>query len=147
RTVARRLAAIGGHRRIVRARAAAHAGGVGRPYRLHRAVPDRFAGATAAMATRSRAVRPPSPGRQGLHRGAAAVADRHRCGADRRGSHGFSTTGSAIVNTGVRATASTVLGLAVYCLLLFLPAGTLNYWQGWVFIATAMVATIVPTIY
>jgi protein-S-isoprenylcysteine O-methyltransferase Ste14 len=49
--------------------------------------------------------------------------------------------------TGVRATASSVYGLAVLGLILFLPAGTLNYWQAWVFIATLMVATIFPAIY
>jgi protein-S-isoprenylcysteine O-methyltransferase Ste14 len=51
------------------------------------------------------------------------------------------------MKTGVRATASSILGLAVLALLLFLPAGTINYWQAWSFIATATVATIVPTIY
>jgi protein-S-isoprenylcysteine O-methyltransferase Ste14 len=51
------------------------------------------------------------------------------------------------MNTAVRATASSVFGLAVLGVLLFLPAGTLNYWQAWVFIATSMVATILPSIY
>jgi protein-S-isoprenylcysteine O-methyltransferase Ste14 len=51
------------------------------------------------------------------------------------------------MNTAVRATASSVFGLAMLAVLLFLPAGTLNYWQAWAFIATAMVATIVPSIY
>jgi protein-S-isoprenylcysteine O-methyltransferase Ste14 len=51
------------------------------------------------------------------------------------------------MKTGVRATASSVYGLAVLGLILFLPAGTLNYWQAWVFIATLMVATIFPAIY
>jgi protein-S-isoprenylcysteine O-methyltransferase Ste14 len=51
------------------------------------------------------------------------------------------------VNTGVRATASSLFGLAVLGLLLFLPAGTLDYWQAWVFIATSLVATILPSIY
>jgi protein-S-isoprenylcysteine O-methyltransferase Ste14 len=51
------------------------------------------------------------------------------------------------MNTGVRATASSVFGLAVLGLLLFLPAGTLNYWQAWAFIATSIVATIVPSMY
>jgi protein-S-isoprenylcysteine O-methyltransferase Ste14 len=51
------------------------------------------------------------------------------------------------MKTGVRATASSVFGLAILGLLLFLPAGTLNYWQGWAFIATSLVATILPTIY
>jgi protein-S-isoprenylcysteine O-methyltransferase Ste14 len=51
------------------------------------------------------------------------------------------------MKTGVRATASSVYGLAVLGLILFLPADTLNYWQAWVFIATLMVATIFPAIY
>jgi protein-S-isoprenylcysteine O-methyltransferase Ste14 len=51
------------------------------------------------------------------------------------------------MNTNVRAMVSSVFGLAVLALLLFLPAGTLNYWQAWVFIATVLVATIFPSIY
>ncbi len=51
------------------------------------------------------------------------------------------------MKVGVRTTASSILGLAVFGLVLFLPAGTLNYWQAWVFIAVFTVATIVPTIY
>jgi protein-S-isoprenylcysteine O-methyltransferase Ste14 len=51
------------------------------------------------------------------------------------------------MNTGIRAAASAVYGLAVVGLLLFLPAGTFNYWQAWVFIATSMVVTIFPSIY
>ena len=51
------------------------------------------------------------------------------------------------MNTGIRATASSIFGLASLGLLLFLPAGTLNYWQAWVFVATALAATIVPSIY
>src|SRR5262249_35302761 len=48
---------------------------------------------------------------------------------------------------GVRATASSVFGLAILGLLLFLPAGTLNYWQAWAFIATSLVASVLPSIY
>jgi protein-S-isoprenylcysteine O-methyltransferase Ste14 len=51
------------------------------------------------------------------------------------------------MKTGVQATASSVFGLIVLSALVFLPAGTLNYWQAWVFIATFMVATIFPSIY
>ncbi|CDO90057.1 hypothetical protein AWC29_04530 [Mycobacterium triplex] len=51
------------------------------------------------------------------------------------------------MNTAIRATASSVFGLAILGLLLFLPAGTLDYWQAWAFIATAIVVTILPTIY
>jgi protein-S-isoprenylcysteine O-methyltransferase Ste14 len=51
------------------------------------------------------------------------------------------------VKTVVRLTASSIFGLAVLGLLLFLPAGTLNYWQAWIFIAVFTIATIVPSIY
>ena len=51
------------------------------------------------------------------------------------------------MKTGVRATTSSVYGLAVLCLILFLPAGTLNYWQAWAFTATFVAVTIFPSIY
>jgi protein-S-isoprenylcysteine O-methyltransferase Ste14 len=51
------------------------------------------------------------------------------------------------MSTGVRATASSIFGLAILAALLFLPAGTLNYWQAWAFIATSLVATVLPSIY
>jgi protein-S-isoprenylcysteine O-methyltransferase Ste14 len=43
--------------------------------------------------------------------------------------------------------ASGVLGVVFFGVLLFWPAGTLNYWQAWVFIVVFMVATLVPSIY
>lgn len=43
--------------------------------------------------------------------------------------------------------ASAVGGLAFFGVLLFLPAGTLGYWQAWVFIAVFMVTTIGPSLY
>ena len=49
--------------------------------------------------------------------------------------------------TGIRITASSVFGLATFALILFLPAGTLDYWQAWVFATVFTAATIVPTIY
>jgi protein-S-isoprenylcysteine O-methyltransferase Ste14 len=51
------------------------------------------------------------------------------------------------MKTVVRLTASSILGLVAFGVILFLPAGTLNYWQAWVFLAVFTVATIVPTIY
>jgi len=48
---------------------------------------------------------------------------------------------------GVRLAASSIWGLALFGVLLFLPAGTFNYWQAWVFIAVFTLATIAPTIY
>jgi protein-S-isoprenylcysteine O-methyltransferase Ste14 len=41
----------------------------------------------------------------------------------------------------------TVLSFIFFGVLLFLPAGTFNYWQAWVFIAVFLVGTMVPTIY
>ena len=51
------------------------------------------------------------------------------------------------MKTAFRLTASSVFGLATFGLILFGPAGTLKYWQAWVFIAAFTAATIVPTIY
>jgi protein-S-isoprenylcysteine O-methyltransferase Ste14 len=43
--------------------------------------------------------------------------------------------------------ASGVFGVAFFAVLLLWPAGTLNYWQAWVFIAVFIVSTLVPSIY
>lgn len=43
--------------------------------------------------------------------------------------------------------ASAVIGVLFFGLLLFGPAGTLNYWQAWVFIAVFIVGTMVPSVY
>ncbi|AIY47793.1 methyltransferase family protein [Mycolicibacterium fortuitum] len=43
--------------------------------------------------------------------------------------------------------ASGVLGLALFAVTLFWPAGTFHYWQAWVFIAVFMATTVVPSIY
>jgi len=51
------------------------------------------------------------------------------------------------MKTVARIAATSIFGLAAYGLILFGPAGTLNYWQAWVFIATFTAATIGPTIY
>lgn len=42
---------------------------------------------------------------------------------------------------------SSVIGLTVFVALVFVPAGTLHYWQGWVFIAVFTASTLYPTIY
>lgn len=42
---------------------------------------------------------------------------------------------------------SAALGLITFGLLLFLPAGTLHYWQAWVFLAVFALATAVPSGY
>lgn len=42
---------------------------------------------------------------------------------------------------------ASVLGIGAFVLLLFVPAGTLNWWQGWTFIAVFTLATLVPSVY
>ncbi|TGB36892.1 methyltransferase family protein [Mycolicibacterium peregrinum] len=43
--------------------------------------------------------------------------------------------------------ASGVVGLALFAVTLFWPAGTFHYWQAWVFIAVFMATTMVPSLY
>jgi len=40
-----------------------------------------------------------------------------------------------------------LVGLVVFGLLLFLPAGTFNYWQAWVFLVVFTLSTWIPSIY
>ncbi len=42
---------------------------------------------------------------------------------------------------------SAALGLAAFGLMLFLPAGTFHYWQGWVFLAVFTLSTWIPSVY
>ncbi|MEE6175765.1 methyltransferase family protein [Mycobacterium sp. 050134] len=51
------------------------------------------------------------------------------------------------MKTAVRLTASSIFGLAALALVLFLPAGTLRYWQAWAFMAAFTGASIIPTSY
>jgi protein-S-isoprenylcysteine O-methyltransferase Ste14 len=47
----------------------------------------------------------------------------------------------------LQAIVTGVIGIVVFGLLLFLPAGTFNYWQAWVFIAVFTLSTSVATGY
>jgi len=47
----------------------------------------------------------------------------------------------------VQTLASALFGVAFFAVLLFWPAGTLNYWQAWIFIAVFIASTIVPSVY
>lgn len=49
------------------------------------------------------------------------------------------------MSSAVRSALSTVFGLLAFILLLFVPAGTLHYWQAWVFLAVFVVVTLVPS--
>jgi protein-S-isoprenylcysteine O-methyltransferase Ste14 len=51
------------------------------------------------------------------------------------------------MTTGLQAVVTALLGLVVFGLVLFLPAGTFDYWQAWVFIVIFAVSTGVPSIY
>lgn len=42
---------------------------------------------------------------------------------------------------------SSVFGTLILCLLLFIPAGTLWYWQGWAYVATFAVCSAAYTVY
>lgn len=42
---------------------------------------------------------------------------------------------------------SVPIGLVAFGLMVFLPAGTFDYWQGWAFIAVFAIATLLPSIY
>jgi protein-S-isoprenylcysteine O-methyltransferase Ste14 len=47
----------------------------------------------------------------------------------------------------IAALTSGLIGVIITGLLLFVPAGTFNYWQAWVFIAIFSITTTVPNIY
>jgi protein-S-isoprenylcysteine O-methyltransferase Ste14 len=51
------------------------------------------------------------------------------------------------MNIGLKAIAQSLLGFVYFGVLLFLPAGTFNYWQAWVFIAVFTATTAGPSIY
>jgi len=47
----------------------------------------------------------------------------------------------------LQAIASGLIGLVVFGLLVFWPAGTFDYWQGWAFIAVFAASTMIPSLY
>ena len=47
----------------------------------------------------------------------------------------------------LRIIIASVVGIAVFAVLLFVPAGTVNYWQGWAVLAVFSVASLGPTLY
>ena len=48
------------------------------------------------------------------------------------------------MSSGSRTTVQSLIGLAIFAALLFVPAGTLNYWQAWVFLAVITITTVGP---
>jgi protein-S-isoprenylcysteine O-methyltransferase Ste14 len=51
------------------------------------------------------------------------------------------------MKTAIQVTATSLIGLAVFLLLAFLPAGTFDYWRGWLFIVVFALATTIPSVY
>ncbi len=51
------------------------------------------------------------------------------------------------MSIGVRATVQSVVALLVFGLLLFVPAGTLRYWQAWVFLAVFTILSLCSAVY
>ena len=51
------------------------------------------------------------------------------------------------MKVGLQTLASSLFGIAFFAALLFWPAGTLDYWQAWVFIAVFITATMIPSVY
>src|SRR5262245_54708956 len=47
----------------------------------------------------------------------------------------------------VKAFRSAIFGIIVFAMLIFSSAGTLNYWQGWGFLATFVFSTLIITVY
>jgi protein-S-isoprenylcysteine O-methyltransferase Ste14 len=51
------------------------------------------------------------------------------------------------VKLALQTAVTSVLGIGAFALMLFVPAGTLNYWQGWTFIVVFALATLIPSVY
>ena len=51
------------------------------------------------------------------------------------------------MSIGVRATLQSVIALLAFGVLLFVPAGTLHYWQAWVFLAVFTIASLYSAVY
>jgi protein-S-isoprenylcysteine O-methyltransferase Ste14 len=51
------------------------------------------------------------------------------------------------VKTVGKYTLSAIIGILVFVLMLFAPAGTFHYWQGWAFLAVFALSTWIPSLY
>jgi protein-S-isoprenylcysteine O-methyltransferase Ste14 len=52
-----------------------------------------------------------------------------------------------MIKTLVQTAFTSLIGLLVFGLLVFGPAGTFDYWRGWAFIAVFATATLIPSVY
>jgi protein-S-isoprenylcysteine O-methyltransferase Ste14 len=50
------------------------------------------------------------------------------------------------MKTALQSAATSIIGFAVFLLLVFWPAGTFDYWRGWAFIAVFAAATMIPSL-
>jgi hypothetical protein len=50
------------------------------------------------------------------------------------------------MKTAIQAVGASLIGFVLFGVLLFLPAGTVDYWQAWVFIAAFAISTTVLTV-
>jgi protein-S-isoprenylcysteine O-methyltransferase Ste14 len=51
------------------------------------------------------------------------------------------------MKTAVQTAITSVVGLVIFGLLVFGPAGTFDYWRGWAFVAVFAAATLIPSVY
>ena len=51
------------------------------------------------------------------------------------------------MKTSVQGALTSLIGLVVFGLLVFWPAGTFDYWRGWAFIVVFALATLIPSVY
>ena len=51
------------------------------------------------------------------------------------------------MKTFVQAAVTSAVGFVAFLVMVFLPAGTFDYWQGWAFIAVFAAATLIPSVY
>lgn len=51
------------------------------------------------------------------------------------------------MKTVAKVVAFSVVGTAMFASMLFLPAGTFNYWQAWVFLVVFALSTLIPSLY
>jgi len=51
------------------------------------------------------------------------------------------------VKTVPKVVAFSIVGTVMFGLMLFLPAGTFNYWQAWVFLVVFALSTLIPSLY
>jgi protein-S-isoprenylcysteine O-methyltransferase Ste14 len=51
------------------------------------------------------------------------------------------------MKTALQAAATSIIGFAAFLLMVFWPAGTFDYWQGWAFILVFAASTTIPSIY